>query len=90
MSEPAKNNFKVLMRGQAQKNLLKIPKPWQVRIIEAVDGLVTDPFTGEKLWGEMRGKYKIRVWPYRIIYEVLPKEKLVYVLRIDHRQGVYK
>lgn len=90
VSEPEKNKFYVLVRGKAQKNLAKIPQPWRARLIEALTVLETDPFVGEKLWGKLADCYKYRIWPYRIEYKVLLKERTVYVFRIKHRQGAYK
>lgn len=84
------NNFTVKVHKQAQKNLLKIPKAWQIRIITALELLETDPYIGEKLWGRLEGSFKLRIWPYRIVYKLYIKDKVVYVTQIDHRQGVYK
>ena len=85
-----KKKYKVVIRKKAEKNLKKIPLIWSVRIIKALDVLEINPFYGEKLWGELTGCYKIKVWPYRIIYRVIENKKIVHIQRIDHRQGAYK
>lgn len=82
--------YEVVVRKKAEKSLKKIPLIWNVRIIKALDALEINPFYGEKLWGELAGCYKIKVWPYRIIYKVIKNKKMIYIQRIDHRQGVYK
>ena len=52
--------------------------------------LSKDPFSGKKLEGELKGKYSIRAWPYRIVYQILKNELIVLVVDIGHRQGVYR
>ncbi|MCD6490038.1 MAG: type II toxin-antitoxin system RelE/ParE family toxin [Thermodesulfobacterium sp.] len=82
--------FKIEISKPAKKSLEKIPHPWKLRIKDAVDALKGTPYVGEKMWGKLSGKRKIRVWPYRIVYTICKKEKTIKVLRIAHRQGAYK
>lgn len=82
--------LKIKISKPAKKSLERIPFPWKLRIKEAVDELKGTPYIGEKMWGKLKGKRKIRIWPYRIIYVVYEKERMIKILRIAHRQGVYK
>lgn len=90
MKSENKKKYKVVIRKKAERSLKRIPLIWKVRIIKALDVLETNPFYGEKLWGKLTGCYKIKIWPYRIIYRIIEDERMVYVQRIDHRQGIYK
>lgn len=83
-------SFFVFIPKSVLKSLEKIPLPWQSRIKKAIDALQPNPFYGEKMVGKLKDKRKIRVWPYRIIYQILKKELLVLVIRVGHGQGVYK
>lgn len=74
--------------GSAKKSLAKIPLPWLVRIQQVIDRLELEPYLGEKMAGEMKDKRKIRVWPYRIIYEVEENTKIIKVMEIEHRGHV--
>lgn len=59
--------------------------------VEGVFGrLLEDPFSGKKLMGELEGYYSARVWPYRVIYQVLKKEQAILVRKIEDRKDVYK
>ena len=85
-----RKKYKIIIRNKAQKNLLKIPFPWKLRIAKAIDLLEDDPFLGEKMWGRFKNCFKIRIWPYRIVYEVIKNKRLIYIRRIDHRGRAYK
>ncbi len=72
------------------KNLPKLPKHIQTRIISSFDKIIQNPVSGIKLHGELKNYYKFRVGDYRIIYSFNAKESLIQIVKIEHRQGVYK
>ena len=82
--------YRILYKETARRALKKIPKKWQARLVKAIDGLKHEPFQGKKLQGELHGLYSLRVWPYRIIYQVKVHEVTIFILTIGHRQGIYK
>ena len=82
--------FIIEIKPKARKSLDKIPAEYRARIIETLDEIALDPFVGKKLKGEYENQYSYRVWPYRIIYEIRKNELVVLVIRVGHRQGVYK
>jgi mRNA-degrading endonuclease RelE of RelBE toxin-antitoxin system len=85
-----KSGYKIKIRRKAEKELYKIPFPWQRRIVQAINALGKDPFYGEKMWGKLKDRRKIRIWPYRIIYRVYNRQKIIYIERISYRQVAYK
>ena len=82
--------YRVLLRNKARKSLAKIPRPFRQRIIVALVRLRNDPYLGEPLLGQYKGKYSLHIHPYRIIYEIYRANLIIYVIRIDHRGGAYK
>jgi mRNA interferase RelE/StbE len=82
--------YRVVLERAAKKQAKKVPKQYKDKIEAAIAYLAHDPFVGKKLKGDYRGKYSLRIWPYRIIYSVNKKKITVYVLALGHRQGVYK
>lgn len=86
----ANRQFEVYIPKSVFKSLRKIPIPWRHRILEAIDSLKVNPYLGEKLWGELENRRKIRIWPYRIIYKIDEAKKLIVIVEAKHRQGVYK
>jgi mRNA-degrading endonuclease RelE of RelBE toxin-antitoxin system len=81
--------FTLDIKPKARKNLDNIPLDYRLRIIETMDEIVLNPFLGKKLSGKRDGQYSMRVWPYRIIYIIKKRELIIFVIDIDHRQGVY-
>lgn len=77
--------FKVSVPKKEERVLKKIPEPWRKRIVLTLKELEKNPFLGAKMWGQLEGKRKIRVWPYRIIYSLDQERKIVSILEIGHR-----
>ncbi len=78
----------VYISKSIRKSLLHIPSPWSGRIEKAINMLEEDPCYGEKMIGSLKGKRKIRVWPYRIVYEADLKKKIIIIVEIGHRGSV--
>ena len=82
--------YQLKLKPRAEKELEKLPKHHQHRVKSTMFALRSDPYSGKKLDGEYDGQYSFRIWPYRIIYHILKAERLIIVIRIGHRQNVYK
>jgi mRNA interferase RelE/StbE len=72
------------------KELSKLPKHIQLKIISSFNKIIQNPVSGIKLHGDLKNYYKFRVGDYRIIYSFNTKKSLIQVVKIEHRQGVYK
>ena len=82
--------YQVILRKKARKNLKRIDKRYRERILVALVELGKNPYLGKPLNGDLEGKFSLRVWPYRIIYEVFKKKLVVYIISVAYRQGAYK
>ena len=80
----------VKVKASAAKALKKIAIKDRERLIVAIDALSTNPAAGGVLKGEFSGLRRLRVGDYRIVYEINGGELTVLVIRIGHRQGVYR
>ena len=74
----------------AQKQLAKIDRQDHPRIISAIRSLADDPRPpgSKKLSG--RPAWRIRIGPYRVIYEIYDDRLLVLVVTVGHRREVYR
>ena len=82
--------YEVRIEPSAEKGLNKIDKKYKSKILLNLNQLSINPYIGKKLTGQYEGLFSLRVWPYRIIYKIYKKYLLVVVIKIAHRQGVYK
>lgn len=74
----------------ARKQLRKLPKDKQIKVLQKIEKLKNDPYAGKKLKGEFEGLRSLKAWPYRIIYRYLSQDKLLFINVIQHRQKAYK
>ncbi|MFA6917856.1 MAG: type II toxin-antitoxin system RelE/ParE family toxin [Candidatus Gracilibacteria bacterium] len=82
--------YQTILKPAVEKELKKLDKKNYYRLLATLSNLSNNPFLGKKLRGEFEGYYSFRVWPYRIIYQILKNELIVLVIHIGHRQNVYK
>lgn len=83
-------SYRLVFRKSVSKDLRPIPKRDVARILERIEALAEDPRPPgcEKLSGRQR--YRVRQGVYRILYEILDRERVVTVVRIGHRRDVYR
>ncbi|OGI94746.1 hypothetical protein A3A03_03580 [Candidatus Nomurabacteria bacterium RIFCSPLOWO2_01_FULL_40_18] len=64
----------------------KIPKQDAKNVFEVVNGLSKNPFFGDiqKMKGE-ENSWRRRVGNYRIFYEIISKENVIYVYEVKRR-----
>lgn len=74
----------------AQKELGKINRPDQDRIIGAIQSLSEAPRPSGCLKLSGREAWRIRIGSYRVIYEVHDNRLVVLVVQIGHRRDVYR
>jgi mRNA interferase RelE/StbE len=82
--------YRIEIKNKARKEIISLPRREQERVMAAINILRENPFVGKKLAGEHEGARSLRVWPYRIIYVIYEETVTVKILRVGHRQGVYK
>lgn len=80
----------VELTKKAKQQLADLPKPEAKKVARKLLQLEVSPFAGKKLAGQLQEKYSLKAWPYRIIYIMDNKKKLIQVEIIEHRQRVYK
>ena len=82
--------MKVNLTPKTFKEISKIPENQRKKIFKGLSSLENDPFSGKHLAGKLSGEYSLKVWPYRIIYEIDKESKTVWVHTVIHRQRAHK
>ena len=80
----------VSIKQSAAKSLAGITCADRLRIIEAIDGLSSNPLAGRALKGEFEGLRRLRVGNYRVVCEVVAARVYVLVVRVGHRREIYR
>jgi mRNA interferase RelE/StbE len=84
-------SFEVSYAASAARQLRKLDRAAQTRILRIIEILRTNPRPprAKQLVGGS-GEWRVRTGDYRIIYEIHDGELLILVLRIGHRREVYR
>ncbi len=79
-------NWKIEIRGKVYKDTEKFPKNDRMRIFQIFEEILANPFFGDiqKMKGE-ENVWRRRIGAYRIFYEILPKDKVIYIFRVERR-----
>ncbi len=88
--EPQPKRYSVRISRTTAKEFKRVPEPYKERLAAALRSLENEPHAGKALKGELVGLHSLRVLPYRIMYRGVGKERMVEVLDMGHRQGIYK
>lgn len=75
---------------KVDRKVSRLPLNIQNRIDDVFNKLKENPIAGVKLKGELGNYYKYRLGDYRIIYRFDRKKSLLEIVKIEHRQGVYR
>jgi len=85
--------MKLKFLSSAKKELSKLDKNSQILIKEKLLILAENEHilsnNIKQLKGKYKGKYRLRVGNYRIIYEKREKEFIILIVRIAHRKESY-
>ncbi|MDG7055464.1 MAG: type II toxin-antitoxin system RelE/ParE family toxin [Wolbachia endosymbiont of Menacanthus eurysternus] len=74
-----------------REDLPNLPKTIRLRIVKAInERLTVDPINlGEPLYYSLKGRRRLRVGNYRVVYRVNQSERTVIVTEIGHRDTIY-
>ena len=82
-----KAKFEVRFTPRFLKEIRALDKEVQVRILQEVNLLKTNPYAGKLLRGELKGIYSLRIGDYRVLYQI--KGNVILLLVVGHRKRVY-
>ncbi len=87
-----KHPYKIELDSRVKKDLKSIPSQDIKRIKSAISELSSNPRPSgcTKLKGKNRDYFRIRVGNYRIIYLIEDDLLLILVVRVGHRQEIYR
>jgi mRNA interferase RelE/StbE len=85
------SRYNILFKPSVEKDLRNIPDAMRNRILEHIEGLISNPFPHQSI--KLTGGdsfYRIRVGDYRVVYEADVGSKQIVIQYIRHRREVYR
>ena len=84
-------SYKIEWKKSAAKEFRNLPTEVIAELVGRVTSLGEDPFPpGVRKLAGAEHTYRIRFSSYRVIYTVSTDDLLVEIVRVGHRQSVYK
>lgn len=81
-----KTNWVLQIDPQVPKTLKKIPSSYAKRIVTTIESLPDNPYSGDiQKMKDEQNVWRRRAGEYRIFYEILQKESVIHVFRIERR-----
>ena len=71
--------MKLQYSNRAQKDFKKLPADKAKAILNKIKLLEKSPCLGKKLGGKFKEFYSLRVWPYRVIYQISKWQKVILI-----------
>ncbi len=90
MTSSRRANYSLTASKEFQKNLERLEKQVNKRIVRSIEDLPQNPFLGKPLRGELKGLYSLRVGEYRVIYSIDEKRQEIILHAAKHRSKVYE
>ena len=84
-------SFRIEVSATAEKQIRKLPREDQVRVLRAIQPLATEPIPpGSRKIRGYDDVFRIRVGNYRILYRVAGRRLLIIILKIGHRREIHR
>ena len=84
-------NYQILYRASVKRDMRRLDAPTAQRVDAAILALADDPRPAgcKKLAGK-NDLWRLRVGAHRIVYQIQDDRLIVLVVRVAHRQDVYR
>ena len=79
-------NWQIRIRDAVYNQLAKFPVKDRGRLVSVIENLPSNPFAGDiqKMGGE-ENVWRRRVGSYRIRYEIMARERVIYIFIVERR-----
>ena len=81
--------YEIFLHEKARKLFNKLDNSVKKKIDKSFRKLKQNPFAGKPLVGNLSGLWRLRIDKYRIIYQIVQENLIIYVLEIGHRKNIY-
>ena len=89
ISSEKKESYRLVPTRSYYKDLRKLDRASNRRILQAIELLRDNPRLGKMLRGELEGLWSLRVGEFRIIYSIEESARTVTLRAAGHRGAIY-
>ena len=79
--------YEIRFTPSFSRGFKNLERPTQIKVLNDINVLKTDPYLGKPLRGDWKGVYSLRTGSYRVLYSI--KGNAVELLLVGHRKHVY-
>lgn len=84
-------SYRLIVKPSAQKDVARLPRPVQRRVLDRLARIEADPRApGSVKLAGAKATYRARVGDWRIVYEIDDARRTVIVTIVAHRREVYR
>lgn len=83
--------YRIQIKASAEKEIANLQRGDQRRVGSAIDKLASTPRPrGAQKLAATKDIYRLRVGRFRIIYEIVDRKLIVFVMKVGDRKDVYR
>ena len=83
--------YEILVERRAERDLKGLPAQDFRRIVAAIQALAENPRPpGCRKSTGSKSDWRIKVGPYRVVYEIDERSNAIRIMRVTHRRDVYR
>ena len=82
--------WRVAVEAPARRDLRRVDRPLQIRVLDALERLVGDPPVGDVIKLQGRPEHRLRVGDWRVILRLDNAQRTIHVLRVLPRGRAYE
>lgn len=83
-------SYRTDIRTRVAEVIRGLPPGVKRGVKQALRALAIDPWRGDPLHGELKGRFKYRVRRYRIVYTIDRTARVLHIIGVGHRRTVYE
>jgi len=80
--------YEILFHRNAQKQLEKLPREIQIRVLSVLDRIKISPHSHVKRLVNTT-YFRVRVGDYRVILDIQNEKLIIFVVELGHRKNIY-
>jgi mRNA interferase RelE/StbE len=83
--------YRIEISATAERQIRKLPRADQIRVIRVIQGLATDPRpSGCRKLSGYDDVFRVRIGRYRVLYSIEKRRLVIIVLKVGDRKDIYR